>query len=139
MVEGLARFDDDAVVWRLRRRRVRREPLGFGLGEVVLLVTPLVWLVLDQAAQRIAGAAVGGSARWLRALVRRLLRRPPAPVVVPPLTREQLADVRGLIVEAAVQLGIAQKRAAAIADAVVTRLVLAPPSDDVGPDGVDGG
>ncbi|MEV6036511.1 hypothetical protein AB0L65_35525 [Nonomuraea sp. NPDC052116] len=33
----------------------RRQTLGFGLGEVAALVTPVVWLAVDHAAQRIVG------------------------------------------------------------------------------------
>src|SRR5437879_4790292 len=46
LVDGLAQFDDATAVRRLRPRGGRREPLGFGLGEILALVTPVVWLAL---------------------------------------------------------------------------------------------
>lgn len=52
VAEGLRRLGDDGAVRRLVRRRWRREPLGFGLGEVVPLVTPVLWVALDEAVRR---------------------------------------------------------------------------------------
>lgn len=62
LVAGLAGFDDATAVRRLGGRGRRRETLGFGLGEVAALVTPVVWLVVDHTAQRIVGTAVDGAA-----------------------------------------------------------------------------
>ncbi len=124
VVAGLAEFDDATVVRRLGRRRQAREPLGFGVGELVVVVTPVVWLVVDQAAKKIAGAAVDGTAKGARAVLRRLFRRRSAPVVVPPLTREQLREVRQQVLEATWERGLSDKRATAVADAVVARLAL---------------
>ena len=129
LVTELARFDDAVVVRRLRGRGRRRKALGFGLDEVAVLATPVAWLVLDQAAQRIAGYAVDGAAKGVRAALRRVFRRRAAPVTVPPLTREQLGQVRRLVAEMAVQRGLGEKRASVIADAVVARLALAPSED----------
>ncbi|WP_345603143.1 hypothetical protein [Pseudonocardia adelaidensis] len=144
VVQGLARFDDDTVVRRLARSGGRREPLGFGVGEIAALVTPVVWLVVDEAAKRAAESAVDGAARGTKALLRRVMRRPAAPVVVPALTREQLREVRQQVRETAEQRGLEPERAAAIADAVVVRMALAagdgdePPLDADGPAGGDG-
>jgi hypothetical protein len=63
IVEELTRFDDDTVVRRLARSGRRRDPLGFGVGEIAALVTPVVWLVLDEAAKRAADSAVDGAAK----------------------------------------------------------------------------
>ncbi len=131
LVEGLAGFDDATVVRRLGRRGGRREPLGFGLGEVVALVTPVVWLVVDQAAKKAAGSAVDGAAKGTKAALRKIFRRKAPAVAVPPLTREQLGEVRRRVLETAAQRGLSQERAMVIADAVVARLALAAPSDDV--------
>ncbi|MFI5664397.1 hypothetical protein [Streptomyces sp. NPDC051684] len=139
LVAGLARFDDATVVRRLGDRRGRREPLGFGLGEVVALVTPVVWLAVNQTAQRVVGAALDGAAGRARAALRRLSRRPPEVVTVPPLSREQLLMVRELVLEVAAERGLAAERAEGVADAVVARLVLAGPEGggpaDPGPAG----
>jgi hypothetical protein len=53
IVDGLAGFDDAGALRRLRGRGRRREPLGFGLGEVAALVTPVVWLVVDEIARQV--------------------------------------------------------------------------------------
>ncbi|ALG10524.1 hypothetical protein [Kibdelosporangium phytohabitans] len=132
VVTGLARLDEAAVVRRLGTPGERREPLGFGLGEVVVLVTPVVWLVLDQTAKQIAGSVADGASRQTKALLRKVFRRGRGErAVMPALTRQQLAEVRQRILEAAAQRGLPADRAETIADAVVARLVLVePPSED---------
>ncbi|MEV8322255.1 hypothetical protein [Kitasatospora sp. NPDC056731] len=128
LVAWLTRFDDASAVRRLAGRS-RSEPLGFGLGEVAALVTPVVWLALDQVGQRIADAAVDGAAKGLRAGLRKVFRKGAVPVTIPPLTREQLVEVRQSVLDSAAQRGLAEQRASAIADAVVARLALADPGD----------
>jgi hypothetical protein len=139
IVEGLAQFDDDTVVRRLARSGRRRDPLGFGVGEIAALVTPVVWLVLDEAAKRAVDSAVDGAAKGAKALLRRVVRRRVAPVTVPVLTREQLGEVRDRVLETAASRGLGQERAAAIADAVVARLVLAGPGENTEPLADSGG
>jgi hypothetical protein len=58
VADGLRRLSDGRAVRRLARRRRRRETLGFGLGEVVPLVTPVLWIALDEAVRRSADASV---------------------------------------------------------------------------------
>ncbi|MEU4845904.1 hypothetical protein [Streptomyces gilvosporeus] len=128
VVDVLAGFDDTTVLQRLRRRSRRREPLGFGLDEVAVLVTPVVWLGVDQAAKRIADSAVDGASKGAKAVLRKVLRRPTASVVVPPLTPAQLGEVRRAVLEMAAQRGLAQEQAVTVADAVVARLAV--PDDD---------
>ncbi|WP_432932771.1 hypothetical protein ACQPZZ_15860 [Microbispora sp. CA-135349] len=70
LVDGLAGLDPDAVIRRLGRRGGRREPLGFGLGEVAALVTPVVWLVVEEGARRIGSAAGEGAAKGTKAVLR---------------------------------------------------------------------
>ncbi|MEK8143417.1 hypothetical protein NKH18_18805 [Streptomyces sp. M10(2022)] len=90
-----------------------------------MLVTPVVWLVLDGVAQRLEAATVDHAARWVTGALRRLFRRPAPAVEVRPLTREQLAGVRALVLATAEQRGLLSGRAEEIADAVVARLALA--------------
>lgn len=131
VVDGLFRFDDAVVVRRLRRGGARREPLGFGLGDVVVLVTPVVWLVLDEIAAKIVGGAVDSVSGRVRRLARRVFRKGrAASVEVPPLTSEQLAEVRRRVVAEAVARGLSPEKAELIADAVVARLVLPPREQD---------
>ncbi|WP_229346880.1 hypothetical protein [Streptomyces sp. UNOB3_S3] len=134
LVAALVRFDDATVVRRLGRTGGRREPLGFGLGEVVAMAAPVVWLVLDEAGRRMADAVVDAVATRSRAVLRRVLRRPSAPVSLPAaLTPEQLAQIRRRVVETALTRGLGERRAQAIADAVVARLVL-PDTEGGAPD-----
>ncbi|MEV8407208.1 hypothetical protein AB0R12_15720 [Streptomyces niveus] len=129
LLVGLARLDDATVVRKLGDRG-RRESLGFGLGEVAALVTPVVWLAVNQTAQQIVGAAVENATGRAKARLRVLFRRPAEAVTVPPLTREQLADVRKTVLEMAAVRGLEEERATVIADAVVARLVLAEQEED---------
>lgn len=129
LMEGLRRFDDATVVRRLSRKGGRRTPLGFGIGEVAALVTPVVWLVLDGVAQQMMATPVNRASQRVTGMVRRLLRRPAPVAGIPPLTRDQLVEVRALVLSASAQRGLAPERAAEIADAVVAQLVL---SDELG-------
>lgn len=126
LVDALAQLDD-ATVARWLRRRVRREPLAFGLSEIAALVTPVVWRVVDQAAQQLGDAAATGA----RAPLRRLFHRRAVSAEVPQLTREQLAWVHQQVLQKAAQQGLEEERAYAVADAVVARLVLAVPEGPV--------
>ncbi|MEV5145156.1 hypothetical protein AB0L14_12080 [Streptomyces sp. NPDC052727] len=134
LVAGLAGFDDATAVRRLGGRGRRRDTLGFGLGEVAALVTPVVWLALDQAAQRIVGTAVDSGVSRAASALRKLFRRPAEAVTVPPLTREQLAQVRESVLKTAAQRGLEEERASTIADAVVARLALAGQPEVTGSD-----
>lgn len=131
LLAGLAEFDDATAVQRLGGEVRRREPLGFGLGEVAALVTPVVWLAVDQATQQIVGTWVQNRVARTGAALRRVFRRSASePVVIPPLTREQLVLVQRSVLTMAAQRGLEPERAAVIADAVVTRLVLAEPEPE---------
>lgn len=49
----------------------RRVPLGFGLGEVVVMAAPVVWLVVvDQTVRQLGSAAADSTTVGLRSLVR---------------------------------------------------------------------
>jgi hypothetical protein len=132
LVAGLAGLDDATVVRRLGGRSRRNEQLGFGLGEIAALVTPVVWLALHQMAQRLAAAAVDEAAHGAKAVLRKVLRRTAGAETIPPLTREQLGEVRELVLASAAQRGLGERRASVLADTVVARLALAP--GDPGPE-----
>lgn len=112
---------DDAQVARLLERRSRE---GFGMGDGVELTTPVVWLVVNEAAHQSVDA-VTDSAVWrdMRSVARRLFRKRAA-FVVPPLTLDQLDEVSRSVLLAAAQRGLSEQRARVIADAVVARLAL---------------
>ncbi|MEV6261108.1 hypothetical protein AB0M42_10205 [Streptomyces sp. NPDC051784] len=129
LVDGLCRFDDATVVRRLRRGGGRREPLGFGIGEVAALAAPVVWLVLDGVAQQFATTTATSVSTKLRGMARRMSRRPAPVMTVPALTREQMLQVRTQVLAMAQHRGLPADRAEEIADAVVARLVLSDSSD----------
>lgn len=107
--------------------------LGFGGGEVVVALTPVVLSVLGEvlvylrhelaqaAAKDVTGAVDGG----VHALFRRV--RPAvqaAPARPAALSREQLAEVGRLAFERARAMRVSEGRARLLADAVVGSLVL---------------
>ncbi|WP_063785037.1 hypothetical protein [Streptomyces sp. TP-A0356] len=129
LVEALGRLDEDSVVRLLNRRADHREPLGFGLAEVTAVVTPVVWIAVDEACRSGVKAMVGGVGPRLRRAVRSLLRRQPAALTtVPSLTRDQLDAVHQQVREGAVGAGMDESTSRALADCVVARLVLDPPA-----------
>ncbi|MFC0861276.1 hypothetical protein ACFHYQ_03085 [Sphaerimonospora cavernae] len=132
VVEGLLRHSDAEVLARLRRRRHRRDPLGFGVADIAALVTPLLWLALESARQKLADAVVDGATRGSASLWRRVLRRKAEPEVIPALTREQQAMVKQMVLEAAAEAGLSPNRAKRIADGVVAALALAEPGEPPG-------
>ncbi|MFB6891308.1 hypothetical protein ACFCX4_18610 [Kitasatospora sp. NPDC056327] len=129
IVEGLLRQSDAQVLARLRRRRGERDPLGFGLAEIVPLVAPMLWLTLERARERIAQNLVDGASRGTATLWQRMRRRPPVPEVIPPLIREQQRLVHTMVFDAAVEAGLSPDLARRIADGVVAGLVLADPDE----------
>ncbi|MGW0732339.1 hypothetical protein [Streptomyces sp. NPDC002851] len=129
VVAGLAQLDDAAVVRLLERGGGRREPLGFGLGEIAVMAAPVVWLVVDQAARQIGSAAADSATIGVRSLLRRLFRRRSAEVTVPALTPEQLAEVHRRVLEMAARRGLEEERAETLADAVVAKLALTAPEE----------
>ncbi|MFI5619748.1 hypothetical protein [Streptomyces sp. NPDC051567] len=134
LVEWLARLDEDEVVRLLRRRR-GEDPLGFGLSEAVAVVTPVVWLAVDEAFRGLIGAAAVGLAARLGRLVR---RTPPLSAGMPKLSREQLAVVHRRVLEGAAGAGLDRSAADALADGVVARLALDPAPEDNPPEGAVG-
>jgi hypothetical protein len=122
----LARTGDSWVLWRLRHRRGRDEPLGFGLGEMATLITPMVWLTLNEAAKKFGSAAGDGLFAGVRALFRRLLRRKPRLATVPPLTEEQRERIRDAIRQELLKRKIGEQRATDLANAVFHELSVTP-------------
>lgn len=134
LLEGLLELDDTTVFRRPEGHGQRREPLGFGVGEVAVLVTPVVWVALDQAARRYSEHIADGI--WVRSgrALRRLSRRSGPPPEVPPLSHEQLADVKRVVLEVSKQRGLSSQQAEDVANAVVTRLFLSDPPEAPAPD-----
>ncbi|MGI5473185.1 hypothetical protein [Streptomyces sp. CA-132043] len=124
VVDGLAALDEEVVARRMGRGRSEQDPLGFGLDEVAVLVTPVVWLAVHEAARQLGGQAAIGATRGVKAVGRRIFRRSAESAVIPALSREQLREVRELVVKVGAERGLSERRAETIADAVVVRLTL---------------
>jgi hypothetical protein len=126
LVDRLCRLDDERVVRLLTKRRRGRDLLGFGVDEVVALASPVVWVVVNEAAKRFANSAITGGAEATKGGLRKLFRRTKAASVVPPLTREQIGEVWRQTMDSALRNGMDEERARRIADCVAGRLVLGP-------------
>ena len=130
VVDGLRKLDPGMVRRRLRRRR-SRGPVGFGLDVVVPVMTPVAWIAVDELVRRgvdgVSGSLAGRIGQSLRAMVRSLTRRPQAKAaaMAPPLSPQQLDEVRRRILELAPKYYLTSADAEALADRVVARLVLA--------------
>src|SRR5262249_51138479 len=114
-----------------RRSSGRRgaDMVGFG-GDVAVALAPVVLVVVGEVLvhlrQELARAAARGVADAIDERVRGLFRRSPAAVPVPPLTTDQLAEVRRLAFEKARAMRLSEVRAHLLADALVGSLVPAP-------------
>ncbi|QYX79041.1 hypothetical protein [Streptomyces akebiae] len=98
--------------------------LDYGLDVVVPLVTPVLWLVLTEAARETAASAVRASAQAVRSRWQRLRGREPEsePEITLPLSAEQLDVVREAVLTQCAQAGLSTARATAIANAVFHQL-----------------
>lgn len=124
VADRLCRLGDDRAVRRLGHRHRGREPLGFGLGEVVPLVTPVLWIALDEAVRRGADDVADGLLAWALRLLRRVFRRPAPSRPVGPFTQGQLQFLRKRARELALEYGHERKDAEALAERLVARIIL---------------
>ncbi|MDQ1044857.1 hypothetical protein [Streptomyces sp. V4I2] len=123
LLDGMRSLSDRHVTDVLKRRGSHPDTLGFGLTDAVVLVTPVVWLVVDEVVRRGVGAATDSALARLGAPLRRLLRRSDDDAdTVPALTAPQLDAVHGRVLELAADAGMERGTAQGLADAVVSRL-----------------
>ncbi|WP_354637649.1 hypothetical protein [Kitasatospora camelliae] len=129
LLRGLDGMPAEKVVELFGRRR-RGEPLGFGLAEAAALVTPVVWMAVDEACRAAVGAGVERAGRGFRRLWRRGggrgHARPAVEPPVPPLDARQLAAVHARVHAGAREAGLDESAAGALADCVVARLATDP-------------
>lgn len=139
IIDGLEGFSDAKALRRLGDRRRRSDPLGFGPDEFVAFVTPLVWIVLNEIATRGASVAVDGGQKGLKGLWGRVFRRNRARrELLPKMSSEELDRVRTKVLDELKRAGIKERRATAVADAVLRRLMFDdPPDSDEPPDDSD--
>lgn len=122
-----------------RLRQAHDDPLGFGLGDIVAMATPVIALVsgsvITAVSDSVGKAVQQGTTNAARKAWRKLRGKPAEPLELPstPLTTPQLAEVRKIALDRALSLGMEQQKAEALADAVVAALVLRDNDPDDGP------
>jgi hypothetical protein len=100
-------------------------PLGFGVGDAVVLVTPVALMVANEVTQHLAGELARGAVARGKRAVRRLFRldgKPAEPEdeeTPVALTAEQWAQVRQIVVETALRGGLSADAAELMGDAVL--------------------
>jgi hypothetical protein len=119
VVDGLAGTDDATVVARLARGGPRDERLGFGLEDVAVLVSPVLYIVLDQAVRKIVDNSIDDARRGLPGLLRRVTRRRTPTPPVPELTAQQVAEIRDQVVALAAERGVPDDKVERVGEAVV--------------------
>jgi hypothetical protein len=136
-----ARFDDSWALWRLRRVRPRDEPLGFGIDGITALVTPVIWITVNEVARAFGTTAGDGMFTALSALLRRLLRRKPKAATIPPLTQPQQDKVAEMVQQELLKAKLSPHKAKVIANAIFRELSKGFASDgnaEVGPAETEG-
>ncbi|MFI0975439.1 hypothetical protein ACH4SP_00245 [Streptomyces sp. NPDC021093] len=116
LLESLDGFDDEQTTRLLKRRS--KDPLSFGFAEIATLVTPVVWIAVQEVCRAAAEPAVGALRRRTGALMRRVLRRPAPALTVPPMTAETLEELHGRVCREARTAGLEEDAARALADRV---------------------
>lgn len=121
LVQGLSQFDDATVIRHLQRAKTRREPLGFGWPDLIPVVTPVAWLVLERLVERVTDSGIDGAGKGFRKLSRKFRRRR-SPSVLPQTTSQQLDQVHRETRELGAKGGLDDETARSLADEVVRRL-----------------
>jgi hypothetical protein len=131
VVAGLSDVNEHEVIRRLAHSRRGDDPLGFGMAETVVLVTPVVWIAVHEVVTRMTDAATDSIGHRIRAAARRMLHRkePPAPPL-PRFGPAELAEVRRRVLQLARESGLKPNRAELLADRVVGRLALNGTADE---------
>lgn len=93
-----------------------RERLGFGIGEATVLITPFAILAAREVVQYVTkGALDAGKAAATRLLRRRT--KSSGGAASRDLPADQLEELRGIVLEKALQYGLTQPQAELLADA----------------------
>lgn len=125
-----APYLEDARRAERRLRQAHDDPLGFGLGDVAVMATPVIALVsgsvVTALSEGVADSVRGAAGKLLHRWVHRVRRRagrlaPQSPTTE--WTTAQLAEVRQVAFTRAQDLGMKQGKAEALADAVVGALL----------------
>lgn len=136
LLVGLESIDDAGVDRVLSRRSRSREPLGFGLETIVVLITPVVWGVLSEVAQDGLRAAVENAVGRVKRRLRPWRWRTGTgnePLELPSLNDDEIEQLHKLVLARCASAGIDDSRAAAVARSVADHL--RPNIADEGTDG----
>ncbi|MFY1594789.1 hypothetical protein [Micromonospora sp. WMMD737] len=114
-----AHFADPRAYGRSGSRR--SDPLGFGLPEVLVLLTPVALAAMTEVVRYVVERGMRRGQQVTAVALRRVFRDEPPAVDAPPieLTSAEWAEVRRIVERVAVRGGVEPARAALIADAVV--------------------
>jgi hypothetical protein len=126
LVDGLSAASDEVIIARLSRRSARDERLGFGVDDVAVLLTPVLYTVLDQSLRKVVDSSLDVVRRRLRGIGRRRKALP----AVPDLSPQQVAEIREQVADLARERGVPDDTIQRVGNAVVA--VLSDPAD--GPD-----
>jgi hypothetical protein len=129
IIDGFEGTGNARAVRRLERRSGRSEPLGFGVGDLVPIVAPVVWIVLTKFLETLAEEA--SQSVWKRLL--RLLRRKRLETV-PPLTEAQVEEACGAVEKALLEKGFEREHVGEVTSALRRSL-----AEHGGPDDPDRG
>ncbi|MGW7381715.1 hypothetical protein [Streptomyces sp. NPDC054794] len=126
LLENLQPLDDDGIT-RLFTRPEGDELLGFGVAEAASLITPVVWLVVNEFVTRGAGVAADGFFARIRARFSRTPARGAGVGADPmPLAPEQQKAVYQRVYSEARLRGLEDAAAKQLGEAVVARLAMGP-------------
>jgi hypothetical protein len=111
----------------LQRQAGKDEMLGFGDGGVVTFLTPIVLMVTTEVVkfliEEVKKSAAAEGAGIISEAVKSLFKKfRPKNNKVPPLTPEQLDQVKKLATKKAIQLKLSDSKAALLADSIVASL-----------------
>ncbi|MDX3108855.1 hypothetical protein ACIBO5_23945 [Nonomuraea angiospora] len=121
--------DDLRILQRLRRQKDRDGPLGFGVGDLVGVLAPLLWIALDEGVR----TAAGNATRSMSDRLGRIFRRKQQSTIFPDLTPAQRGVLAGYIAERVHEAGLSEAEATAVAERVIGRLGMeTPPEIDEG-------
>jgi hypothetical protein len=119
MVDGLGEMGDKAAVELLSKAGPRDERLGFGWTDVAILVTPVLYIALDQAVRKLVDDSIDGARRGVLRRLRSTMQRRTEGRGVPPLSDEQIAEIRDRVTVLAVERGVPGDKVERVRDAVV--------------------
>jgi hypothetical protein len=114
----------------LSRSSDKEESLGFGVGEVELLLTPaavfVAAAVVDHLADAVGRGVIDSGKQAIARLIRSLRNEKPVADPPAPLTPDQVRGVWRVVLEKGREAGLDDKTARMMADMVVAGLALGP-------------